>query len=288
MRSIRGRPAGRPRRRAADRGPGASQLNVCRRRSARLRADSPARARVPVIRIGAREAASRHPGSARYRAGRRSCGGCGRRLLPSRCHGPGTAEGAEGHRPLADDERGHPQTPTRSPAVLTAAVAVTPLVGYRVRLLGDIAHHVAFVLGILALASAALRVAARIAPAGLERALVAVVLGVAAAITTALALGLAGLGTNPVALTLAAVAVWAAARAPLPRPVGAAWTELALWWADLGTPLKMAVGALAACCAAWLAWQLRFPVDRLRQRGVPLPGRGRLDRQRPARARNSS
>ena len=125
--------------------------------------------------------------------------------------------------------------------------------------MSEIVHHVAFALAALALGAGALRVAGRVAPDGLERALVAVVLAVVAAIVTALALGLAGLGTNPVVLTAAAVAMWAAARALVPRPAVAASTELALWWGRLGTPLKLAVGALCGVFAAWLAWQLRFP-----------------------------
>ena len=125
--------------------------------------------------------------------------------------------------------------------------------------MSEIVHHVAFALAALALGAAALRVAGRVAPDGLERALVAVVLAVVAAIVTALALGLVGLGTNPVVLTAAAVAMWAAARALVPRPAVAASTELARWWGRLGAPLKLAVGALAGVFAAWLAWQLRFP-----------------------------
>ena len=130
---------------------------------------------------------------------------------------------------------------------------------YRVESVSEIVHHVAFALAALALGAAALRVAGRVAPEGLERALVAVVLAVATAIVTALALGLVGLGTNPVVLTVAAVAMWAGARALVPGPAVAAPTELALWWGSLGAPLKLAVGALTGVFAAWLAWQLRFP-----------------------------
>lgn len=125
--------------------------------------------------------------------------------------------------------------------------------------MSEIVHHVAFAVAALALGAGALRVAGRVAPDGLERALVAVVLAVVAAIVSALGLGLVGVGASPPALTAAAVAMWAGARALVPQPGVPASTELALWWTSLGTPLKLAVGALAGVVAAWLAWQLRFP-----------------------------
>jgi hypothetical protein len=97
----------------------------------------------------------------------------------------------------------------------------------------EVLHHMALALAVLSLSQAALRVAATIAPSGLERVIVALPIGVATVITETLALGLLGLGGSTVALVAAATATWAAALALLPSPVVAVLTELAAWWRRL-------------------------------------------------------
>ena len=122
----------------------------------------------------------------------------------------------------------------------------------------EVVLHVLLALAILALGGAALRMVARVSPAGLERAIAALVVGVALAVAEALALGLVGLGASPVALSLAAAATWAATRAlpPPDPPVGA---EIAHWWAARGPVARAAAVALAGAFAAWVAWLLRYP-----------------------------
>src|SRR5215208_1145837 len=109
----------------------------------------------------------------------------------------------------------------------------------------EVVLHVLLALAILALAGAALRIVTRVAPAGLERAIAALVVGVALAVAQALALGLVGLGASPVALTLAAAATGGA--------------DLAGWWAARGPGGRLATVAAAAAFAAWVAWLLRYP-----------------------------
>jgi hypothetical protein len=123
----------------------------------------------------------------------------------------------------------------------------------------EIVHHVALALALLALLSASLRVASKVSPAGLERAVVAVVIAAAAAVTQALALGLVGLGGSPVALCVATGALWAVSLLCLPTPEVGISTEVAAWWRRLDLPWRLAVAALGGAFAAWVAWQLRYP-----------------------------
>ena len=122
----------------------------------------------------------------------------------------------------------------------------------------EVVLHVVLALAILALGGAALRIAARVSPAGLERAIAALVVGVALAIAEALALGLVGLGTSPVALSLAAAATWAATRA-LQAPDPRVGPEIARWWAARGPVARVGAVAAAGAFAAWVAWLLRYP-----------------------------
>jgi hypothetical protein len=122
----------------------------------------------------------------------------------------------------------------------------------------EVVLHVLLALAILALGGAALRMVARVSPAGLERAIAALVVGVALAIAEALALGLVGLGASPVALSLAAAATWAATRA-LPAPGPPVGTEIAHWWAARGPVARVAAVAAAGAFAAWVGWLLRYP-----------------------------
>jgi len=122
----------------------------------------------------------------------------------------------------------------------------------------EVVLHVLLALAILALGGAALRIVARVSPGGLERAIAALVVGVALAIAEALALGLVGLGASPVALSLAAAATWAATRSlPAPQtPVGA---ELERWWQARGPAARIATAAAAGAFGIWVAWLLRYP-----------------------------
>ena len=122
----------------------------------------------------------------------------------------------------------------------------------------EVVLHVLLALAILALAGASLRIVTRVAPAGLERAIAAVVVGVALAVAQALALGLVGLGASPVALALAAAAAWGATRS-LPAPDTTAGADLARWWAARGPGGRLAAVAAGAAFAAWVAWLLRYP-----------------------------
>jgi hypothetical protein len=120
-------------------------------------------------------------------------------------------------------------------------------------------HHALLGLSVAALGGAGLRAASLAAPLGLERALAAAAVAAAAGVIEALALGLLGAGGSAVALGLAAVGTWLAAAVMLPRPQHGIARELAGWWGRLTTPQKLLVGAVAGAGAAWTAWLLRYP-----------------------------
>jgi hypothetical protein len=120
-------------------------------------------------------------------------------------------------------------------------------------------HHALLGLSVAALGGAGLRAASLAAPRGLERALAAAALAVAAVVIEALALGLIGAGGSAVALGFAAVATWLAAVAMLPRPQLGVARELAAWWRRLTVGQTLLVGAVAGAGAAWTAWLLRYP-----------------------------
>jgi hypothetical protein len=121
------------------------------------------------------------------------------------------------------------------------------------------AHHALLGLSIAALAAAGLRLASLAAPDGLERGLAALTLVAAAAIVQALGLGLVGLGSDPLALGVASLATWAAARAALPEPELRLATELARWAGRLPLTERLALGALGGAAIAYMAWLLRYP-----------------------------
>jgi hypothetical protein len=120
-------------------------------------------------------------------------------------------------------------------------------------------HHALLGLSVAALVAASVRAASPLAPAGLPRALVAATFAGAAAVAEALALGLFALGGSTAALVIAALATWALGRALLPAPEVRLGDELAAWWRRLRVLERAALGALAGACAAWAAWQLRYP-----------------------------
>ncbi len=113
----------------------------------------------------------------------------------------------------------------------------------------------------LALGAGAARVASLAAPRGLERALATAVLGATAAILEALALGLAGLGSDPLALAGAALLTWAAARRWVPAPAHAGLVaELVDFVARAATPVRAGLGALAGLLLALVAFDLQHPL----------------------------
>src|SRR3954469_20103958 len=120
-------------------------------------------------------------------------------------------------------------------------------------------HHALLGVSVAALGAAGVRAASPLAAEGLARGLVAATLAAAAAVAEALALGLFALGGSTAALALAAIATWAAARVVFPAPETPAGTELVTWWRARGTVERGLLGALVGACAAWAAWQLRYP-----------------------------
>ncbi len=120
------------------------------------------------------------------------------------------------------------------------------------------AHQVLLALTTLALAATAIRLASRLVPSGLERLVAAIVLGATAAGLEALLLGIARLGTSPVALALTTLALWLASLR-LPRPETPLAEELAAWWRATPLAARVALGAAAGAWLAWTAWLLRYP-----------------------------
>lgn len=88
---------------------------------------------------------------------------------------------------------------------------------------------------------------------------VAVVLAAATAVTQALVLGLVDLGASPVALPLAAVATWLAARALVPAAGPGLAEQAAARWRSLPRSEQVLLGVLAGAWLAWSAWLVRYP-----------------------------
>lgn len=120
-------------------------------------------------------------------------------------------------------------------------------------------HHALLVVALLALGAAAMRAASALVPEGLERVLVAAVLGAGAVVAQTLLLALVGLGSSPVVLTLAAGATWLAARAVLPDPAVRPLDELARATAAAPAAMRLAVGAAAGVLLALVYFFLRHP-----------------------------
>jgi hypothetical protein len=123
----------------------------------------------------------------------------------------------------------------------------------------DLVRHVLLALTMLALGHAALRAASTVAPAGLERLLVTVVLAVAAAVLQALALGVVDLGASAAALCGATAVLWAAATIALPAPAVRPLAELAVWWRGAGGAARAAVAVGGGAAGGWVVWQLANP-----------------------------
>ncbi len=120
-------------------------------------------------------------------------------------------------------------------------------------------QHVQLVLATVALLGAALRAASLAAPFGLARGLATVTLAAAAAVVSALALGLVGLGGDAIALTLLAVGAWLAARRLLPTPARGVLDELSDAWRGLGLSGRALAAGLAGASVAYAYWLVRHP-----------------------------
>jgi hypothetical protein len=117
-------------------------------------------------------------------------------------------------------------------------------------------HHLALAIAVCCLVSAGLRVAPG---QGLVRVVGAAALAAAFAVGEALLLGLAGWGGSPLALTLAAVVTWLAARLRLPAAAPGLRSEVTAWLRGLDLPSLTAVSAAAGLWAAWTAWLFLHP-----------------------------
>jgi hypothetical protein len=120
-----------------------------------------------------------------------------------------------------------------------------------------IINHVLLALSVLALAAAGSRAAATLGATGLTRVVATAPIAATAAGVCSLALGLAGLGADPIALSLAAAAAWLVTR--LAVPARARSTGLAAEWSALPTPYRLLLGALAGVLVALAVWVLRNP-----------------------------
>lgn len=118
---------------------------------------------------------------------------------------------------------------------------------------------VLLVTAVAALGAAAMRVAGAAGARGLARGVAAAPLAAGAAAVQALVLGLAGSGSSPVLLTLVAVATWLLARRLVEALPSSAWADLLGWWSALGTPWRVAAGAVAGAVAGWSAWLVAHP-----------------------------
>src|SRR4051794_34285731 len=112
---------------------------------------------------------------------------------------------------------------------------------------------------VAALSAAAVRAASPIAPTGLARLLVAAPIAATAAVAAAILLGLLALGGSTIALTAAAIATWAFARALLPRPETTPAGELSAWWHRRSPRERALAGAITGAAGAWIVWQLVHP-----------------------------
>lgn len=110
-----------------------------------------------------------------------------------------------------------------------------------------------------ALLGAGLRLSSRVAPRGLERVLSAATLAAALAVAEAILLGLVGAGSDPLALSGAALITWAVTLAWLPSPDVPLRREAAESWRAASTAQRMLLGALVGAGAAWAAWLFRHP-----------------------------
>ena len=120
-------------------------------------------------------------------------------------------------------------------------------------------HQLLLLGSIAALAAGGWRLAAAAVPSGLLRVLATAALAAGGAVISALALALLSLGASPVALTVVAVAMWAATLRLVPRQPPSAWQQLVAWWGELPVAGRVARLALGTAVVAYGAWVLRYP-----------------------------
>lgn len=106
---------------------------------------------------------------------------------------------------------------------------------------------------------AATRVVSPVAPAGLDRLLATAATVATVAGIEALVLGRIGLGTDPVALAAASLALWGLARSALPRPSLPLGRELARTWGEASVAGRTAVGLGLGVAVAVAAYFLLEP-----------------------------
>lgn len=124
--------------------------------------------------------------------------------------------------------------------------------------MGELGAHLLLLISVAALIGASVRVASLAAPSGLERVLAAAPLAAALAVCQALALGLVGAGTEPLALTGAALLTWLGSHF-LPAPERSLTAEAVEWWGRGTTGGRVVCGALVGLLSAWAAWNLHRP-----------------------------
>jgi len=121
-----------------------------------------------------------------------------------------------------------------------------------------VAQHAALGLAALALCAAAVRAASLTGAAGLERIVAAAPIAAVAACLECVALGLIGLGSSPVTLSVAAGLTWLASLR-LPAPTRSVGAELGAWWGGGTRGERAWTGAGAGLFLALCAWLLRYP-----------------------------
>ena len=135
----------------------------------------------------------------------------------------------------------------------------------------SVATHAALGLAIAALLDSGVRLASLATPRGLERIVAAALFAATAAAFSALVLGLASLGTNPVALSAAALLIWAASRRLLPQPAQPLLKEATAAWRSAPPAWRRTFAAATGAWATWTVWLLRYPAVDIDSVGYHLP-----------------
>lgn len=117
-------------------------------------------------------------------------------------------------------------------------------------------EHLLCVLAVVAMTAAATRAAFALGARGLEIAVAAAPLAVAAAIAEAMALGLVRLGGSAWALAGAAGLTWLAASR---LPAAGVVTSLRAWWGSLDRRSRLVSAGAAGIAFAWTAWVVKYP-----------------------------
>jgi hypothetical protein len=121
-------------------------------------------------------------------------------------------------------------------------------------------HHALLGLDVVALFSAGHRLSARLTDRLGERAVGAFVLGTTAAVAEALVLGLVSLGSDPLALTVAAVATFLAIVALVAPATPGSGVLLQERWAALSRHERIGLGSAAGVALLLVGWPLAYPL----------------------------